>query len=112
MVRPRTRVQGPFNTYWRIDGSAIIAQAIERILEGFERGSDGLDDLAFSERRIIEALVDHYSPIRLRAEQIPAQHRDALDEAKVRQRDLAELLVHALKHGEFVRHSGYGDRAP
>lgn len=101
---PRTGFWKSFVTYWRVDGKAIIAQAIERELECFRRASDGLDELAKSQRAIIEARIAKTfpPPWPVRGQSLE-QRQAARREVERQQGSLAGMLVYELTHAEFVR---------
>lgn len=101
---PRTGFWKSFVSYWRTDGGAIIEQAIERELDCFRRASDGLDELARSERAAIEEQVDRSSPVSWPERGRNHEQRKASrDKEQRRRRGLVGSLVHTLKHAEFVR---------
>jgi len=101
---PRTGLWKSFVYYWRTDGKAIIAQAIEREVECFRQASDGMDDLAREERAVIKERLD--------AADIPrwpvrgASHEKRMADYRQERRRREGLVAHlvlALQHAEFVR---------
>lgn len=101
---PRTGFWRVFAHDWKIDGRAIIADAVRRCVDSFNDASVGLDDLEAAQRELVDEAVQRTLPPfwPKRGESTEERQARRLEEQKSR-RSLVTNILRRLMLAEFRR---------